>query len=103
MGDERLSSGARSHASAERLASGTYRSEVSIPLVLLGFHSVLSSLRSGVVSKLAHCISNPPGHERRPDGADGADDDSAHCGKPYGACGRLCGFTRHAGTDPGAH
>jgi hypothetical protein len=31
-------------------------------------------MRHGMVSELSDWISNPPGHERRPDGSDGADD-----------------------------
>jgi len=99
MGHERLSSGPRSHAPAERLAGRAHRSQISLPLVLLRFYSLLSPVRHGLVCERTDWISNPAGHERRADGSDGAYDDRADCWKTYGTHHWLCGRARHVGAN----
>src|SRR5580700_4311067 len=100
MGHQRLSSSARSYAPAQRLAGGAHWSQISLPLVLLSLHALLSFMRAGLVSKLPDRISHPPGHERRTDGSDDADDDGACCRKAYGAPDGLLGCANPDGADP---
>src|SRR5580698_5996406 len=85
MGHQRLSSGTRSYAPAQRLAGGAHWGQISLPLVLFSLHALLRLMRSGLVGELVDCISHPPRHERRPDGSVDADDDGACCRKAYGA------------------
>src|SRR6202050_2864810 len=101
MGYQRLSSGTRSYAPAQRLAGGAHWSQISLPLVLLSLHALLSFMRAGLVGELPDRISHPPGHERRTDGSDDADDDGACCRKAYGAPHGLRGCANPAGTDLG--
>src|ERR1700733_15950977 len=77
--------------SSERLAGRAHWSQGSLPLVLLCVHALLSPVRLGLVGERADRISSSPGHERRSDGADGADDDGTRCRKTYGAHHRLRG------------
>src|ERR1700720_15666 len=100
MGHQRLSSGTRSYAPAQRLAGGAHWSQISLPLVLLGLHALLCLMRSGLVGELVDRISHPPGHERRPDGSDDPVDDGACCRKAYGAPHGLRGWANPAGADP---
>src|ERR1700730_8017856 len=100
MGHQRLSSGTRSYAPAQRLAGGAHWSQISLPLVLLSLHALLSFMRAGLVSELPDRISHPPGHERRPDGSVDADDDGACCRKAYGAPHGLRGCANPDRADP---
>src|ERR1700761_4659320 len=99
MGHQRLSSGTRSYAPAQRLAGGAHWSQISLPLVLLSLHALLRFMRAGLVSELADRVSHSPGHERRPDGSDDADDDGACCRKAYGARHGLRGCANPDGAD----
>src|SRR3984957_18066801 len=100
MGHQRLSSGTRSYAPAQRLAGGAHWSQISLPLVFFGLHALLRLMRSGLVGELVDRISHPPGHERRPDGSDDADDDGTCCRKAYGAPHGLRGCANPDGADP---
>src|SRR3984893_17580584 len=59
-----------------------------------------SALCAGLVRELVDRISHSPGHERRPDGSDDADDDGACCRKAYGAPHGLRGCANPDGADP---
>src|ERR1700722_18330353 len=100
MGHQRLSSGTRSYAPAQRLAGGAHWSQISLPLVFFGLHALLRLMRSGLVGELVDRISHPPGHERRPDGSVDADDDGACCRKACGARHGLRGCANPSGADP---
>src|SRR5271156_1411138 len=97
MGHERLSPRACSHASSERLAGRADWSQGSLPLVLLRVHALLSPVRLGLVGARADRVSHPARHERRSDGADGADDGGARRRKTHGAPHGLRGCANSAG------
>src|ERR1700723_658281 len=100
MGHQRLSHGARSHASAKRLAGRAHWGQISLPLVFLGLHALLRLMRLGLVGERADRISHSPGHERRANGGDGAYDDGARCWKTLCAPHGLRSGANPAGTDP---
>src|SRR5580704_3422112 len=100
MGHQRLSSSTRSYAPAQRLDGGAHWSQISLPLVLLSLHALLSFMRAGLVSELSDCISHPPGHERRTYGSDDPVDDGACCRKAYGAPHGLRGCANPDRADP---